>query len=57
MCHEWWLRRRADESEESRRLWDEFERTRPPAEPDVSDEPEVILEDRTETPALRGDRA
>src|SRR5206468_1960561 len=48
MCHEWWVRRRADETEQNRWLWDEFERTRPLAEPDVTKEPEVTLEDRTE---------
>ena len=50
MCHEWWVRRRADETEQNRRLWDGFERARPLAEADVTEEPEVILEDRTEAP-------
>jgi hypothetical protein len=32
MCHERYLRRRPDESEESRYLWREFERTQPLAD-------------------------
>jgi hypothetical protein len=51
MCHEWWMRRRGDETEENRRLWDEFERMRPVSEPDVTvEEPEVTLEERARTP-------
>jgi hypothetical protein len=56
MCHEWWMRRRLDEAEEGRRLWDEFERTRPLTEPEVAvDEPEVTRDERkgTLTPAER----
>jgi hypothetical protein len=45
MCHDWWMLRRVDESEESRRLWDEFEGTQPAIEPDVTAlEPTVTLE-------------
>lgn len=46
MCEEWWFRRRAEEAEASRRMWDEFERTRPLSDPDVTEdgEPEVMLE-------------
>ena len=45
MCHEWWLRRRFEEREASRRMWDEFERTRPLSDADVTEEePEVTLE-------------
>jgi hypothetical protein len=45
MCHEWWMRRRYEERESSRRMWDEFERTRPLSDPEVTEEePEVILE-------------
>jgi hypothetical protein len=29
MCHERWLQHRSEEREASRRLWDEFERTWP----------------------------
>jgi hypothetical protein len=45
MCHEWWQRRRFEEREASRRMWDEFERTRPLSDPEVTEEePEVTLE-------------
>ena len=52
MCHDWWMLRRVDQSEESRRLWDEFERTQPAVELDVTvDEPKVIRErDESGTP-------
>ncbi len=47
MCHEFWLRRRFQEREASRRMWDEFERTQPLSDPEVADEqPEVTLEER-----------
>jgi hypothetical protein len=49
MCHEWWMRRQADEA---RRMWDEFERTRPVREPEPPErEPEVRLQERDEEPA------
>ncbi len=45
MCHEWWLRRKFEEREASRRMWDEFERARPLSERDATEEdPEVTLE-------------
>ena len=51
MCHERWLRRRFDEGEVSRQLWDEFEHTRPLSDARVADEqPEVTLEKREPTP-------
>lgn len=54
MCHEWWLRRRFEEQEASRRMWDEFERTRPLSDPETTeDEPEVTLEERDPTPLTR----
>jgi hypothetical protein len=34
MCHERFLRRRTDKSEESRELWRDFERTSPVADSD-----------------------
>ena len=36
MCHDWWLKRRFEEGEASRELWDEFERTRPLNEPECT---------------------
>ena len=46
VCEEWWFRRRAEEAEASRRMWDDFERTRPLSAPEITEdpEPEVILE-------------
>ncbi len=46
MCHEsWWWRRRYEEHEASRELWDEFEQTRPLSDPDGADEdPKITLE-------------
>jgi hypothetical protein len=54
MCHEWFLRRRhGQEEESSRELWDEFERTRPLSDPEVPDEDaEVTLEQRETTEAI-----
>jgi hypothetical protein len=52
MCHEWWIRRQAEQAEEAPRIWDEFERTRPLSEPRASEsEPEVTLEEREQEPA------
>jgi hypothetical protein len=48
MCHEWWLRRRRfEEREADRALWDEFERTRPLSDTEVgNDEADVTLKMR-----------
>jgi hypothetical protein len=51
MCEEWWMWRRRRETEEGRRLWDEFERTQPVSEPERVDEREVTLEEREATSA------
>ena len=52
MCEEWWFRHRAEEAEASRSMWDEFERTRPLSDPEVTQEqPEVTL-DKPETVRL-----
>ncbi|MBV8710272.1 MAG: hypothetical protein JOY56_00740 [Solirubrobacterales bacterium] len=56
MCEEWWFRRRHEEDEASRRMWDEFERTRPLSDPEVTqEEPEVILEKPEATPLAAQD--
>ena len=56
MCHEWWLRRWSEEREASRRIWDESDRTRPLADPEVRDEqPEVTLE-KQETEQVAAER-
>jgi len=45
MCHERWWRRRFEEREASRQMWDEFERTQPLSDPEViEEEPEVSFE-------------
>jgi hypothetical protein len=52
MCHEslWWRRRR-EEREASRDLWDDFEQTRPLSDHDPADEEaEVTLEKREPKP-------
>jgi hypothetical protein len=52
VCHESWFHRRDEEREASRRMWEEFERTRPLSDPGIpKKEPEVILE-APETPRL-----
>jgi hypothetical protein len=51
MCHERWLRHRSEEREASRRMWEEFEQTRPLSGTDVTEEePEVTLEKRDTAP-------
>lgn len=52
MCHEsWWWRHRYEERETSRELWDEFEQTRPPSDPEPAEpETEVTLEDPESRP-------
>lgn len=56
MCHEWWLRRRDEEREASRRMWDEFDRTQPLSEPEVTDEEaEITLERKEPTPLAAKD--
>ena len=54
MCHDWLLKRRFEEGEASRELWDEFEQTRPLNEPEpTGEEAEVTLERREPTPLAR----
>lgn len=56
MCDGWWQRRWLDEREESRRLWDEFERTRPLSEPGApEEEPEITLEQDQPNPLAATD--
>ena len=51
MCHESWFHRRDEDREASRRMWEEFERTRPLSDPEVvEEEPEVTLEKRPPAP-------
>lgn len=56
MCHDRWFLRMQREREESRRLWDEFEQTRPLSDPEPAEEdPKVTLE-RRETDPVAADR-
>jgi hypothetical protein len=56
MCHDWWLKRRFEEGEDSRELWEEFERTPPLTEPEpTGEEAEVTLE-RPESTQLGAER-
>ena len=50
MCEEWWMWQRRRDAEEARRMWDEFERTRPLSEPERADDSGVTLEEREGTP-------
>ena len=51
MCHSEWFRRRYEERQESRKLWDEFEHTRPLSDPEPADEEaEVTLEQHDAEP-------
>jgi hypothetical protein len=53
MCHEsWWWRRRYEEREASRELWDEFERTRPLSDPEPADDESEITLERSDTDRL-----
>lgn len=49
MCHEWWMRRMQEEREADRKLWDEFERTRPLTDPQPDDEEAEITLERPDT--------
>ncbi len=56
MCHEWWLRRKFEERDASRRMWDEFDRTRPLSDPEVTEEaPDVTLETPEPAPVATHD--
>jgi hypothetical protein len=48
MCYERWFRRR-DEAEESERMWDDFDRTRPLADEQPEDAPPDPIEAEQET--------
>ncbi|HYB24752.1 MAG TPA: hypothetical protein VED41_13200 [Solirubrobacteraceae bacterium] len=56
MCHDWWLKRRFEEGEASRELWDEFERTRPLNEPEPTDEETEVTLERRESTRLSAER-
>ena len=51
MCHERWLRRSSEEREASRRLWDEFDQTRPLSELEATEpESQTTLEQAEPAP-------
>jgi hypothetical protein len=52
MCHEKWLRWRSEEREESRRMWEDFERTRPLSDPKVTDQEREVTLEQQEAPSL-----
>jgi hypothetical protein len=52
MCYEWWQRRRFEEREASRRMWDEFERTRPPSDQEVTEEDSEATLEKPDTAPL-----
>ena len=54
MCEEWWFRRRAEEAEASRRMWEEFERTRPLSDPEVTEEEPPVTPREARADAARG---
>ena len=52
MCHESWFHRRDEEREASRRMWEEFERTRPLSDRELTDEEGELILEEPETPRL-----
>jgi hypothetical protein len=57
MCHEsWWWRRRYEEREASRELWDEFEQTRPLSDSKPADEESEITLERSDTDQVAAER-
>ena len=55
MCHEWWFKRRAEEAEASRQMWDEFERTRPLSDTKEPEEERKVTLEKRETAKLAAD--
>ena len=52
MCHDRWLRRRYEEREDSRRMWEDFERTQPLSDPEVTEEEREVTLEEQEAPSL-----
>jgi len=55
VCNEWWFQRRAEEREANRRLWEEFERTSPLSDPELTEEQPEVLRERPETAPIAAD--
>lgn len=52
MCHESWFHRRDEEREASRRMWEEFDRTRPLSNPERTEEERDVILEEPETARL-----
>ena len=52
MCDEWWFQRRAQDREASRRLWQEFEQTRPLTDREMTEEDVEVTLEKPETTRL-----
>jgi uncharacterized protein YndB with AHSA1/START domain len=49
VCHQSWFHRRDEEREASRRMWEEFDRTRPLSDPKLPEEEQDIVLEQPET--------
>jgi hypothetical protein len=52
VCHESWFHRRDEQREASRRMWEEFERTRPLSDPETTEKEHDVILEEPETPRL-----
>lgn len=52
MCHESWFHRRDEERQASRRMWEEFERTRPLSDPERPEEEHNVILEELEAPRV-----
>ena len=52
VCHESWFHRRDEDREASRRMWEEFERTRPVSDSGLTEEEREVILEGPETPRL-----
>ena len=52
MCYDRLLRRRIEERDESRRMWEDFERTQPLSDPEVTEEEREVTLEEQEAPSL-----
>jgi len=56
MCHEWWLRRRERDAEQTREMWLDFERTSPVLEPEAAEEDPQPAQALTREEAVTAER-
>jgi hypothetical protein len=52
VCHESWFHRPDEEREASRRMWEEFERTRPLSDLERTEKEHDVILEEPETPRL-----